>query len=118
MGHKTPPCPKYPTWTEARYNQFVRSALRAAFRRWPPKFDVLKNNRRVVTGKRHKYEYQCAECGEWFKQKEVQVDHIIPAGTSLKGWDEFIDKLFVGEDSMQILCKPCHKIKTKKERYG
>jgi len=48
----------------------------------------------------------------------VQVDHIIPAGTSLKGWDEFIDKLFIGEDGMQILCKPCHKVKTKKERYG
>ena len=116
MGRKTPPCPVYPKWTTARFNQFIRSALRSSFNRWPPKFDTLKKAQRTVVGKRHKYEYQCASCGEWFKQKEVQVDHIVPAGSSLHDWNTFIEKLLVGEDGLQVMCKPCHQVKTQEER--
>jgi 5-methylcytosine-specific restriction endonuclease McrA len=115
MGRKTPPCKHYPAWTVARYNTFIRSALRKAWSRWPPKFEVLKENRRTVTGKRHRYEYKCAKCKKWFQQKHVQVDHITPAGSHVN-WDTFIEKLFVGKDKLQILCRPCHAVKTKSER--
>lgn len=105
-------------WTEARYFSFIRSALRSAFTRWPVKFDVMNKNRRTVEGKRHRYEYQCAECGEWFQAKEVQVDHIEPCG-SLKTFEDlpkFTSTLFCEEDNLQVICKPCHKIKTAEER--
>lgn len=105
-------------WTEARYWQFIRSALRKAFSRYPVKFEAMNRDRRAVTGKRHKWEYQCAECQEWFMQKEIQVDHINPAG-SLKEYDDlpsFVERLFCEEDNLQVLCKPCHKLKTAKER--
>lgn len=106
------------TWTESRYFQFIRSALRKAFSRYPVKFDVLNKGRKAVTGKRHRWEYQCASCKKWFKSTEVQVDHKEPAG-SLKSYEDlpgFVRRLFCEEDGLQILCKPCHKIKTAEER--
>jgi 5-methylcytosine-specific restriction endonuclease McrA len=116
MGKKTPPHPEYPEWTEARFNQFIRSALRAAWSRWPPKYQCLNEGRKTVKGKKHKYEYQCTKCAGWFKAKDVQVDHVVPAGTSKDSWDTFIKKLFVGTEKLQRLCKPCHLQKTRNER--
>jgi 5-methylcytosine-specific restriction endonuclease McrA len=106
------------TWTESRYWQFIRSALRQAYSRYPVKFQAKKKAERTVTGKRHKYEYQCAECEGWFMGKETQVDHIEPAG-SLKKYDDlagFCERLFCEEDGLQVLCSDCHKAKTKLER--
>ena len=114
MGKKTPPHPEYPKWTEARYKQFIRSGLRKLWQRWPPRHDKLKNNRVKVEGKKHKYEIQCEHCKEWFPQTYIDVDHIIPAGSS-DDWNAFIDRLFVGEDKLALVCRPCHKIKSKSE---
>ena len=106
------------TWSESRYFQFIRSALRQAFNRYPAKFQARKAAERTVTGKRHKYEYQCAECEDWFMGKEIQVDHIEPAG-SLKTFNDlpqFCERLFCEADGMQVMCKPCHQSKTNAER--
>ncbi len=106
------------TWTEARYWQFIRSALRQAYSRYPVKFQVKKAVERTVTGKRHRYEYQCASCDGWFTNKEIQVDHIEPAGTLKKYSDlsGFCKRLFCEADGMQVLCKDCHQVKTNAER--
>lgn len=106
------------TWTEARYFQFIRTALRSAFTRYPVKYQVLKKASKSVTGKRHKTEYRCAECKEWFKQADVQVDHIVPAGSLKKYEDlpEFVERMYCEADGLQVLCKPCHKVKTAEER--
>ena len=106
------------TWTEARYFQFIRTALRSAFTRYPVRYQVLKKAGRPVTGKRHKTEYQCASCNEYFKQADVQVDHIVPAG-SLKTYQDlpaFVERMYCEADGLQVLCKPCHKVKTAEER--
>ena len=106
------------TWSEARYFQFIRSALRQAYSRYPVKFQVKKEAERTVTGQRHRYEYKCAHCGGWFMGKEIQVDHIEPAG-SLRTFDDlpaFCERLFCEADGMQVLCKPCHQDKTNAER--
>lgn len=120
MGNKTPPYPAYPAWTEARYYQFLRSALRAAWSKWPPKFDVLKRARRPSqsSNKRLKHEFQCNECKQWFAQKDVAVDHIEPVGT-LRSHDDlptFCQRLFVGVEKLQVLCDGCHARKTALER--
>lgn len=115
MANKTPPHPEYPEWTEARFRQFVRSALRKAWQRWPPKFQVMNEGRKKVEGKKHKYEYQCASCKGWFQQKEVQIDHISPVGSDAD-WNTFVERLLVGKDKLQKLCKECHNVKTQKER--
>ena len=106
-------------WTEARWRSFVRSALRGAFRRWPPKFDVLRKaavEKRVNPASgRIAMHYRCAMCEELFVLRNVQVDHIKQIG-ALTTWDTFINKLFCEARNLQVLCKPCHKVKTKKER--
>lgn len=105
-------------WTQARYFQFIRSALRQAFQRYPVKQKVLVDNRRDVKGKRHKHEYECAECLEWYQRKEVEVDHIVGAG-SLNDYSDlpgFVKRLYCEPEDMQILCIPCHQIKTNSER--
>ena len=120
MPRITPKTRAGETWTESRYWTFIRSALRQAWSKYPVKYQVLNNNRRPFTGedKRTKWEYQCAECGEWFKAKEVQVDHIESAG-SLKSYEDlpdFVRRLFCEADNLQVMCKPCHKTKTQEER--
>ena len=100
-------------WTEARFFQFLRSALRLASRRWPPiARHALEDSRRKYIGpnKRQQWEYQCSSCSEYWKRTEVQVDHIVPCG-QLKSFDDiqgFTQRLFVEKEGLQIVCKTCH----------
>jgi 5-methylcytosine-specific restriction endonuclease McrA len=120
MPKKTPPFENYPLWTEARFWTFIRSALRRASDRYPPKQEAKKLNRRVYKGqnKKQKWEYQCKKCDGWFMEKEVEIDHIIPTGTlrSFEDLADFCRRLFCGVEGYQIMCKKCHAIKTNDER--
>lgn len=110
-------------WTEARFRSFVTSALRAASRRYPPKYKALKEafaGRKVnaKTGKQAMH-YTCAKCSKHFVATDVQVDHIHPVVDPKKGfttWDNFIERMFCEIENLQVLCKPCHKIKTDQEK--
>ena len=118
MGQLKPRTYAGKTWTKARYFQFIRSALRQAFQRYPVKQKVKNANRIAIIGKRHKWIYTCAQCDHEFMDKEIQVDHITPAG-SLNDFDDlpgFVKRLYCEPEDMQILCKPCHAIKTAAER--
>lgn len=122
MAKKTPPFKNYPKWTAARFWGFVRSALRQASSRYPPKYELLQSERRPYEGpnRRAKWMYKCNACKRWYQQKEVSVDHIVPVGT-LKDYDDlagFVDRLFCGTDGLQILCTTCHQEKTNEERNG
>lgn len=102
------------TMTEAMFFQSLRSALRRLTIYWKPKKAALDRVKKSVKGKRHKWEYMCAKCGEYNQQKNVEVDHIIPAGT-LRSFDDlggFAKRLFCEVDGFQVLCKDCHKKKT------
>ncbi len=108
------------TQTESQYWSMVRSALRSATRYWKPAQEAKLMARHKYKGKgRQKWEYQCAECEKWFKEKDIQIDHKIPAGSLRCGEElnEFLDILTSEiHDSYQILCKECHKVKTLKEK--
>jgi hypothetical protein len=120
MAKRTPDWGEYPAWSTARFFGFLRSALRSAYNRYPPKFEVLREGRRAVTGKRHKWEFQCAECKKWHQQKNIQIDHKEPAGKlqTFEDLPTFVKRLFVGAHGLQILCAPCHHKKTSEERKG
>lgn len=95
----------------------IRSCLRQKSRWWKPIAEAKKAVRKTVRGKRHKYEYQCNDCKKWFKDKEIEVDHIIEAG-SLRNGDDlkgFVERLFCEIDGLVVLCKPCHRTKTNKQ---
>ncbi|HXQ39469.1 MAG TPA: HNH endonuclease signature motif containing protein [Anaerolineales bacterium] len=106
-------------WTKGRFDSFITSILRGGSRRWEPKWAVLREaatEKKVNTKTgRIAQHYECATCQEDFPAKDVQVDHVIAMGPGLT-WDEFIDRLFCEKDNLQVLCKPCHAKKTKKEK--
>lgn len=110
-------------WTEARFKSFVTSALRAASRRWPPKYKALKEAfvGKMVNEKTGKMamHYKCASCTKLFVATDVQVDHIEPVVDPKKGfvgWDIYIDRMFCEIKGLQVLCKVCHTTKTEIEK--
>ena len=56
----------------------------------------------------------CNSCGNYFSDKQVSVDHIIPAGTltCFEDLPEFTRKLFCEVDGLQVLCDICHTNKS------
>lgn len=108
-------------WTEARYNQFIKSAIRSMSYKWGPRFDALHNAEIGVkinekTGRKAKH-YECAICREQFPAKEVQVDHVHPIvpteGTV--DWNIVIENVLCEIEGLQVLCKECHSKKSKEE---
>lgn len=108
------------TMTESAFWSFIRSTLRQKSRWWKPIIECKKEARRAYKGenKRQKWEYQCNNCKKWWKDTEVEVDHIIPAGTLKSGKDleQFVENLFCEKEGFAVLCKKCHLEKTNKER--
>jgi hypothetical protein len=107
-------------WNTSRYFSFIRSTLRRAYTRYPVKYAALEAARRPFKGtdKSTKWEFNCSQCDEWFKGKDVEVDHIIPCG-SLTKYDDlpgFTERLFCEVESLRVVCKPCHKVITAEER--
>jgi hypothetical protein len=110
------------TMTESAFWSFIRSALRNKSRWWKPITECKQKARRPYTGpnKRMKYEYQCNECKGWYPEKQINVDHIIPAGTLTCSKDlaGFIERLFCEQENLQVMCEKCHDVKTQNERSG
>lgn len=110
------------TMSESAFWAFIRSGLRQKSRWWKPISQCKLNARRPYKGplKRQKFEYQCNSCKKWFPEKQINVDHIIPAGelncaNDLPG---FVERLFCEVDKLQCLCKPCHDKKTLEEKQS
>lgn len=94
---------------------FAMNSLRRASYKW---------RGRWMAEKKYKHEgrnrYWCAICGpeKIYGKKDVQLDHVAPVVDPLTGittMDEWIDRLLVDEDGWQLLCKPCHLVKTQAE---
>jgi hypothetical protein len=112
MGRKVERTRNGGQWTEARYFGFIRSALRSAFQKWGPKHEAKKLAKVAYNT------YTCAHCEKPHGSKEIEVDHIEPAG-SLKTFSDlpaFVERMFCEVDGFQVLCKPCHQLKTNEER--
>lgn len=114
---------KQPKWTQSKLNSFIKSALRSASQRYPPKYEALNNafvGKQVnkKTGRIGKH-YQCNACKGIFPASEVQVDHIDPVidpSVGFTSWDEVIVRMFCDVEGFQILCLDCHKNKTTAEK--
>ena len=108
------------TMTESAFWSFIRSALRQKSRWWKPITQCKLAAKRAYKGpfKRQKFEYQCNKCKNWFPDKKINVDHIHPAGSLNCANDlpEFVERLFVEAEGLQLLCSNCHDKKTAKER--
>lgn len=88
----------------------IRSALRKIWLFSPQRREALADARL-----RGLPLYKCAGCRKPFIKEQVHVDHVEACGKSHMGnFDVFIDRLFNGK--LQILCAPCHDIKTKVDK--
>ena len=119
--HRVPRTHNGGTMTKAMVMSTIRSCLRRNLFRynWVPRKQCLARASRPAKRARAKTEYQCAVCHSWFIRREVEVDHVVPCG-SMRDWHEigpWIER-YLCEDAggWQLLCKPCHKAKTKEER--
>lgn len=103
---------------------FVIGKLRNSFKK-TPMFSEVRNAAKeeyYVESKHGKQmrrvHFKCNSCGEFFKDKEIDVDHMDPVVNPDTGWidyNDFIERLFCQADRLQVLCKPCHKAKTSKD---
>jgi 5-methylcytosine-specific restriction endonuclease McrA len=110
-------------WTDARLKAFIISGLRAASRRYPPKFETLheaKTTKKInqKTGRLAQH-YMCNACKEEFPAKEIQVDHkkpVIDPKFGFVDWNTYVERMFCKKSNLQALCLNCHKKKTEKEK--
>ena len=63
---------------------------------------------------------KCSACGKLEPSYLCEVDHdipIIPVDSSLNEmtWDEIVDRVWCDENNLKVMCKPCHKSKSKDE---
>ena len=113
-------------------NPRLRSMIINVVRKWftySDKYKKVKEMARVEKpimkkdgsiSKRKSVRYRCKSCKNTFKSGEVQVDHIITvvplfSNTSKMSLAQYIQKVDCPISNLQLLCKECHKIKTKKE---
>lgn len=92
--------------------RFLIPKLRSASYRWTERSKAIKNAR-IERGV-----YECAHCKARMKNGEFKADHKNPV-VALDGWagdwDTYINRMFVRADGFQILCSPCHEIKSDAE---
>ncbi len=110
------------TKTEAEFFSFILSHCRSLLRKWSPKTAKKQEGKRAYKGpdKRTKFEYHCEGCDKWFKDKEIQMDHITPCG-GMNGFDKiagWFERALCEKDGFQRLCLTCHARKTSEERKG
>ena len=97
---------------------WVKRYIEGISYKWPPRSEALKAASRPsqLSDKRIKVERQCAHCKNWFKTKDVQLDHIVPKGRYAKEtFFVWLERLLCNTTGFQVLCIPCHKKKSATE---
>ena len=88
--------------------EYVKKSLRRVWGRSKQRQGALKKAK-VERGK-----YVCACCGNVFRRKDIEVDHKTAVGKFVD-FDQYIERLFCDVGGLQVLCKLCHRLKTKKD---
>lgn len=126
------PWVEYPEiWdTQAKFMSWVRGGVRLGlWKKHPVKLEFLKSSTVMIknTNPRSMKRFpmvkavQCALCWETVKASDAEVDHI-HGNHSLKSMEDlraFIESMIMVKVSdLQMVCKPCHKIKSYSEKEG
>jgi hypothetical protein len=109
--------------TETELIGWIRKKLDDVWMKCPTKLSFLASKRvpDYSPDTRRASIYVCSMCEDGFSGTDVQVDHIEGEHefTKLSQLVEFANKRFmVGYNDLQILCIPCHQLKTHAERQG
>lgn len=88
---------------------FVKAQLRrASVWKWPAAGIALQRNK--IDGM-----VQCDGCKSYYSEKNINRDHIEPVENVMTGYvdlDNYVKRLLVKSDQIQILCIACHSAKT------
>lgn len=110
--------------TESNFWTWMRGSLRrSVWEKYPVKLE-FKNEAVSLppegyTG-RAKSGAICALSGVWEGKSKMEVDHI-EGNVSLKSWEDvlpFVMHMVTTKETMQLVTKPAHKIKSYAERFG
>lgn len=117
--------PRVPWKTQATFESWVRGQIRRGWARHPVKNLYIQNHRfKKDNGKgRLTWHVECEQCNQDFPQGKTQVDHLLASTIGgvkdAEGWGRLVTRMYyVTFDDIQILCKPCHDVKTYSERKG
>lgn len=114
---------------DAKKKQFALTSLRRGSMKWKPRNAAKNKNRKKFpveirskkgTYTREVWHYNCSQCGPdvWYRDKDIQMDHVNPVVDEVLGWqgfDVFIDRLLVEESGWQRLCEKHHEEKSAAE---
>ena len=116
--------------TESAFMSWVRGGIRGGlWKRHPVKLEFIKRNKEMLvnTNPRSMKRFpfvaggRCALCNEMHSMSEIEVDHKT-GNSSLRSMNDvrsFIESMIlVSFDDLQLVCKPCHKIKSYAEKQG
>lgn len=106
---------------------YLRGCLRRAWNHSPIKLTVLNKRRKQIKNPNPKgkkstvWGAECSMCHNDFVIKDIQVDHIIPAG-SLQNKEDipgFVERLlFVREEDLRLVCKGCNSALAYADKNG
>ena len=95
----------------------IKASLRSIWMMYSKDRKLARENAKVSRGI-----YHCSSCKERIRPKRncvnnIFIDHIDPIVPVDREIDikEWIDRLFCGVENLQLLCKSCHDLKTKRE---
>ena len=108
------------TMSESQFFQHIRHILRKASIYWKP-ISITRKAAQIPyigSNKRRKWSYICSECKGEFDSKAINCHHIIPCGAlnSFEDLPGFVERLFVEEKGLAILCSNCHSAEHLKEK--
>ena len=115
---------------ESQYLNWIRGELRRMWSNYPIRTEFLDESCREVTQEEKESKVyhpstrkvgQCTFCLGWFPKSKLEVDHKTPSN-GCNSFDKVVDFLWycggTTKEDLQVVCKPCHKIKTYSERSG
>ena len=102
--------------------KFIANLLRQGSIKWRGRSECLARARRKVKEGYYKngnaifkFHWQCAKCGEWFRdEKSLEVDHIVEVGALVDDLNILARKILAEPEDLQALCVGCHLKKTTK----
>lgn len=96
---------------EVDYYKALRSSYRLFWAHRSPLRQQALKDAKVGVGK-----YMCNHCKKLFVKEHIEVDHIEPAGREARDLESLLAYIRNNEqNALQVLCKSCHKIKTKED---
>lgn len=116
-----------PWKSSTQFFTYLRGCLRSSWSRNPTKHNLIKKLRKQIpnpnkSGKKLTvWGATCSMCGLDFPLKDIQVDHINPAGQLNKTEDiqGFVERLlYVTEDDLRLVCKACNSALAYSDKYG